>query len=171
MNRLASTLLASLLAACSAVPPRDAPPPRGIAGFVAQPDGIYTGGRIGDAELATLREAGVRGIIDLTPDAETPDFDEAAATRALGFAYANLPLAGPDDLSLEHVQAFDAMLASAPRPLLVHCASSNRVGAMAALRAAWIGGHSTGEALGIGRAWGLRSLEPAVRARLEAGPR
>jgi hypothetical protein len=53
----------------------------------------------------------------------------------------------------------------------VHCASSNRVGAMAALRAAWIDGRPTEEALQIGRAWGLKSLEPTVRARLEAGPR
>jgi uncharacterized protein (TIGR01244 family) len=172
MKAIASTaLLALLLSACASTPVTAPEPPTALPGFVAQPDGIYTGGRIADADIATLQQAGVRQIIDLTPDAETPDFDEAASVRAAGMTYANLPLAGPDDLSLANVQAFDAMLDSAPRPLLVHCASSNRVGAMAALRAAWIDGRPTEEALQIGRAWGLKSLEPTVRARLEAGPR
>ena len=45
----------------------------------------------------------MRQIIDLTPDAETPDFDEAAVVRAAGLAYANLPLSGPADLTLENV--------------------------------------------------------------------
>lgn len=168
---LGPALLALLLSACASAPVAAPDPLPALPGFVAQPDGIYTGGRIADAEIATLEQAGVNQIIDLTPDAETPAFDEATAVRAAGLAYANLPLAGPDDFSLANVQAFDAMLESAQRPVLVHCASSNRVGAMAALRAAWIDGRNNEEALAIGRAWGLKALEPTVRARLEAGPR
>jgi uncharacterized protein (TIGR01244 family) len=164
-------LIALLLSACASTPETGQDPLPALQGFVAQPDGIYTGGRIADADVATLKQAGVKQIIDLTPDTETPDFDEAAAVRAAGLDYANLPLAGADDFSLANVQAFDAMLDSAERPLLVHCASSNRVGAMAALRAAWIDKRSTEEALEIGRAWGLKSMEPQVRARLDAGPR
>jgi uncharacterized protein (TIGR01244 family) len=177
---LLPALLASLLAACasSRTAMRDAPPEPSTApaasvdipGFVAQPDGAYTGGRISDSDIVALQQAGVRQIIDLTPDAETPDFDESAAVRAAGLSYANLPLASPDDLSLANVQAFDALMKSTTRPVLVHCASSNRVGAMAALRAAWIDRRSTEESLEIGRAWGLKSLEPQVRARLDAGP-
>ena len=172
MNRLPlPALLALLLSACASTPETEPPPLSALTGFVAQSDGIYTGGRIADTDVATLKQAGVKQIIDLTVDSETPDFDEAAALRAAGLDYVNLPLAGPDDLSLANVQAFDAMLDSSARPLLVHCGSSNRVGAMAALRAAWIDGRSAEDALAIGRAWGLKSLEPQVRARLDAGPR
>ncbi|MBW3551025.1 MAG: hypothetical protein KY442_09485 [Proteobacteria bacterium] len=66
-------------------------------------------------------------LVDLTPDAETPDFDEAAAVGAAGLAYVNLPLRGPSDLTRETVLMFDALMCEAQRPMLVHCASGNRV--------------------------------------------
>lgn len=120
-------------------------------------------------DIARLREAGIREVIDLTPDAETPDFNESAAVRAAGLRYSNLPLRGAVDLTREHVLALDALLRAAKRPLLVHCASGNRVGAMAALGAAWIDGRDAEDAIGIGKAWGLKSLESAVRPKLEGG--
>ncbi|MDX1549980.1 MAG: hypothetical protein R3278_05475, partial [Lysobacter spongiicola] len=82
----------------------------------------------------------------------------------------NLPLAGPSDLTRENVLAFDQLLRDAERPVLVHCGSGNRVGAMAALRAAWVEGQSPDDAIATGKAWGLTSLKDAVRERLEAGP-
>lgn len=142
----------------------------GIANAVSPAPGILSAGRLAPADIQRVRDAGVRQIIDLTPDAETPDFDESEAVRAAGLAYANLPLSGPADLTLENVQNFDALLRAAKRPVLVHCASGNRVGAMAALRAAWVDDHPTEEAIRIGKAWGLKGLEAEVRRRLEAGP-
>lgn len=130
---------------------------------------VYTSGRIAATDVAQLQAAGVRHVIDLTAPAETPDFDEAAVLHAAGIAYGNLPIAGADALTRENVVAFDALLREAGRPLLVHCASSNRVGAMAALRAAWIDGKPAGDAIAEGRAWGMTSLEDAVRERLESG--
>ena len=108
-------------------------------------------------------------MIDLTPDAETPDFDEAAAVRAAGLLYSNLPLRGAVDLTRENVMTFDALVRDAERPVLVHCASGNRVGAMAALRAAWVDGKQVDEAIATGKAWGLKGLEEEVRRRIEAG--
>lgn len=142
-----------------------------IADVVSPAPGILSAGRLAPADIQRARDAGVRQIIDLTPDAETPDFDEAAAVRAAGIAYANLPLSGPADLTHENVRTFDALLRAAKRPVLVHCASGNRVGAMAALRAAWLDGHSTEEAITLGKAWGLKGLEGEVRRRIETGPR
>src|SRR5690606_38327465 len=51
-------------------------------------------------------------------------------------------------------------------PALVHCASGNRVGALAALRAAWLQGADEEAAIAEGRRWGLRSLETEVRSSL-----
>lgn len=141
----------------------------GIAGAVSPALGVLSAGRLAPADIPRIREAGVQAIIDLTPDAETPDFDEAAVVRAAGLAYANLPLKGPSDLTLGNVRTFDALLRGAKQPVLVHCASGNRVGAMAALRAAWVDGDSTEKAIALGRAWGLKSLEGEVRRRIEAG--
>jgi uncharacterized protein (TIGR01244 family) len=160
------TLLAvAAVAACTSTP-RIVVPDLPYAAVPAP--GIVSAGRLSASDVASLRADGIRGVIDLTPDAETPGFDEARAVDAEGLAYANLPLRGPADLTRENVWRFDELLAAAPRPLLVHCASSNRVGAMAALRAAWIEGRSTEDALAIGRTWGLKGLEPAVRERLDA---
>lgn len=128
--------------------------------------GTWAGGRISAEDLPALRAAGIAQVIDLTPDAETPAFDEAAGARAAGMVYANLPIAGPADLTAEAVAAFDQLLRGAEGPVLVHCASGNRVGALAALRAALVEGQSEEDAIAEGRRWGLCSLEGAVRERL-----
>lgn len=126
-------------------------------------------GRLQAADVAALKKAGIRDVIDLSVDSETPDFDEAAAVRAAGIRYHNLPIHGAKDLTRANVARFNQLLADAgDEPTLVHCASSNRVGAMAALRAVLVGGRSTEAALAEGRRWGLKSLEPAVRERLQA---
>ncbi len=134
--------------------------------FRTPAEGIRSGGRIQAADLPALQAAGIVRVIDLTPDAETPDFDEAAAVRAAGLHYANLPIAGPQDIDREAVLAFDALLAGSGGPTLVHCASGNRVGALAALRAAWLHGADEEAAIDEGRRWGLTGLEPVVRQRL-----
>ncbi len=126
-------------------------------------------GRLQASDIPALKRAGTRQVIDLSLDSETPDFDEAAAVRAAGIGYHNLPIRGAGDLTRDRVVQFDRLLREAgEQPTLVHCASSNRVGAMIALRAALLGGQSTDAALAEGRRWGLKSLEPAVRERLQA---
>jgi uncharacterized protein (TIGR01244 family) len=117
--------------------------------------------------MARLKGAGIRHVIDLTPNVETPDFDEQSAVRSAGIRYSNLPVRGPEDLTREKVKAFDELLRKARRPVLVHCGSGNRAGAIAALRAAWIDGKSIEEAVAIGKAWGLTSLESQVRESIQ----
>jgi uncharacterized protein (TIGR01244 family) len=161
-------LLAALAGGLQASPPTQAGIPA-ITNAVSPEAGIVSGGRVAAGDIGSLRDAGIRHVIDLTPDAETPDFDEAAAVRDAGLGYSNLPLAGPADLTRENVLAFDALMQQSARPVLVHCASGNRVGAMAALRAAWVDGLPADEAIAIGKSWGLAGLEGAVRERLAAG--
>jgi uncharacterized protein (TIGR01244 family) len=170
MKTLSSLLLVSTLlsAGCATRSPADEVP--AIADAISPAPGVVSAGRLAPADIERVRDAGIHHIIDLTPDAETPDFDEAAAAQMAGLDYSNLPLSGPGDLTRENVQAFDAMLRHAKRPVLVHCASGNRVGAMAALRAAWVDGKGAEEAIAIGKAWGLKGLEGDVRRRLETGP-
>ena len=50
--------------------------------------------------------------------------------------------------------------------VLLHCASGNRVGALLALAAVQVDGASPEAALTLGRAAGLKSLEPVVMERL-----
>ncbi|MEO5830001.1 MAG: sulfur transferase domain-containing protein [Rhodanobacter sp.] len=125
-------------------------------------------GRLQASDIPALQRAGIREVIDLSVDSETPDFDEAAAMHAAGIDYRNLPIHGAADLSAANVTRFDQLLNEAgARTTLVHCASSNRVGALIALRAALIGGQTTEDAVAEGHRWGLNSLEPVVRERLK----
>ncbi len=94
-------------------------------------------GRLQASDIPALQAAGVREVIDLSVDDETPDFDEAAALRNAGITYRNLPIRGARDLDDANVARFNQLLAAAGHKLtLVHCASSDQVGALIAVRAA-----------------------------------
>ena len=169
----AAIILSLALAACAA--PRHAASPSApgvsmqapvLERFATPVDGIHSGGRISADDLPALRAAGIRHVINLAPAAETPGFDEAGAVRAAGMRYDTLPIAGAGDLDRDAVVAFDRLLQAADGPTLVHCASGNRVGALAALRAAWLHGADEEAAVEEGRRWGLRGLEGEVRGRL-----
>lgn len=128
---------------------------------------VATAGRPSAAQFALARERGIRRVINLCPHGEPCAYDEPALMAELGLDYVNIPVAGPGDLSADKARALDAALGTAPGPVLVHCASSNRVGALFALRASQQG-HTLEEALAIGRSAGLKAMEPMVRQLLGA---
>lgn len=133
-----------------------------------QGDGRYSAGQPTAEQLQTLSAHGIGVVIDLRADSETPGLDEAALVRSLGLDYHNLPVGGAAGLTRDNVQALDQLIAGAgDRPLLLHCASSNRVGAMMALREAWLRGATSEHALEVGRAWGMKGLESDVNALLQ----
>lgn len=130
----------------------------------------HVSGQPTEESLRKLKSSGITTVIDLRPDAETPDLDEKVVATESGLKYRSLPIAGAADLTRANVATFDQMLKdSANEKVLVHCASGNRVGAMLALRAHWLEGKSAEEALEIGKAAGMTSLADAVKARLAAG--
>lgn len=109
----------------------------------------------------------VRHVVSISPAEETPDFDEAAASRSLGLNHHQLSIRSPADLTPATVVALDRVLTRiGVAPTLLHCASGNRVGALMALRAGWLQGMTVDAAVRIGRAHGLTRLEAEVRRRL-----
>ena len=125
---------------------------------------VYTGGQPSESEFKGLAAAGFQRVIDLRPATEERGFDEAAEAARQKLDYVRLPIAGEADLTLAHVKQLDSLLAEpADRMTLVHCGSSNRVGALLALRAAWLKGATLDTALAAGRSAGLTGLESAVR--------
>jgi uncharacterized protein (TIGR01244 family) len=130
------------------------------------PNMVASGGIDAD-DIEMLKRAGIRVVIDLRDDEETPDFDEAAAVAAAGMSYRNLPIDGAAGLTPEHAEQLDRMIADAgAQPVLIHCGSSGRVGALMALRAAMLQGQTVEAAIETGKSWGLKGLEPAVREEL-----
>ena len=115
--------------------------------------------------LAIAREAGFVAVIDLRGADEDRGIDEVAAVEALGMRYVSLPVHDADDVTFENAAELDRLLREFDGPVLLHCASGNRVGALVALRAS-AAGASDDEALAAGKAAGLTRLEPAVAERL-----
>lgn len=132
-------------------------------------EGHYAAGQPTPEQFAELARNGVRTVINLCGTDEPLAFDERAEAERLGLRYLALPIGGPADLDRERVRRFGDMLDQARREggVLIHCASSNRVGALVALDEALNRGRPLAEALQRGRAAGLASLEPAVVALAE----
>lgn len=132
-------------------------------------DDLHTGGQPSAEDLAAFAATGGVHVIDLRGPAESRGFDEAGITRRFGMHYHNLPITGTAGLTRDNVQALDRLLAQTVEQhekTLLHCASGNRVGALMALRAKWLQGSSEAEALAIGHAHGMTSLEAQVRELL-----
>lgn len=131
---------------------------------------LAVAGQPSEAELAAARAAGLQRVINTRPLSEDAGFDEAATAVRMGLVYHCLPIASAQDLTLDAVRRFDQLLTEAKdASLLVHCASANRVGALFALRAAWLQGLSAEAALELGRQHGMTKLEVAVQALLQRG--
>lgn len=137
-----------------------------IPGWRKAADQLYSSGQPAPTQWLALAAAGLRGVLNLRPATEQPGCDEASDVAAAGLAYAALPIADAACLGRETAAALDRALRELPSPLLVHCASGNRVGALVALREAWFNGADSVTALERGRAAGLAGLEPQVRRQL-----
>ena len=127
---------------------------------------VFASGQPTQEQLQLLANSGVKHIINLRPSSEQ-DWDEGAYVKSLGMEYHNIPVAGADGVSSENAQQLNELLLSLDgQPLLVHCASSNRVGALRALTAGETNGAALESAIATGKSWGLSSLEPLVRTKL-----
>ena len=134
-------------------------------------EGVLVGGQPAVEHLATLAWVGYRAILDLRPREEERGLDEPAAALAHGLAYHNLPVT-LTSLDGALIDRFVATVATAERPLLVHCGSGNRAAGLYAAYLVKARGVPVAEALERGYALGLRQAELAERlaALLSSGP-
>lgn len=89
------------------------------------------------------------------------DWDEEGAVQQVGMSYHAIPISSAADLSAANVDRLLELLDETPGKTLLHCASSNRVGALVAL-ATQRKGATIEQALAVGRSAGLKGLEPTV---------
>ncbi|MCH7981718.1 MAG: hypothetical protein IID59_09450 [Proteobacteria bacterium] len=128
-------------------------------------DGITSAGQPDQAALTVFGDNGYVAIIDMRGEREDRGMDERAVVESLGMDYVLLPIASEDDISFENAQKLDDLLAAYDGPVLVHCASGNRVGALLALRQS-MNGADDEAAIEYGKQGGLTGLEPVVQKRL-----
>ncbi len=129
---------------------------------------FYFGGQPDEETLRRMKdELGIKLVVNLRSDSEMAriEFDEPALVAELDMEYVGIPVS-PDSFSSSDIDKFVEALKKIDGPLLIHCASSNRVGGFWAAYLALEKGVGTEAALERGRAAGLRAgtmTDAAVR--------
>lgn len=144
-----------------------APPPGMLVPNGRMPfEGVLTGGQPTQAQLEKLADLGYGTVINMRMPGEEGSTDPAAV-EALGMAYVSIPLPGAAGITEENARKLAEALDEAEHPVLIHCASGNRIGAILGMKAWAVDGRSPQEALEIARSAGITRLEPALREILE----
>ena len=109
--------MASLLAALAGVPHGSQPLPH-----------LLTSGQPGPQQFQALKDAGVEVVLDIRDPMEPRPFDEPELVRELGMRYVNVSVrqGALDDATMEAILA--ELRSQEGHPVLLHCASANRVG-------------------------------------------
>lgn len=138
-------------------------------GNLAMPmPGVLTAGQPTEEQMAQLAKLGVTRVVCLRPASEAGTGWEEAKAGALGVQFVRLPITGADDLTPAAAEKLAAELAAANgQTTLVCCGSSNRVGALLALKAFHVDKQSKEQALALGKAAGLTKMLPVVEAKLK----
>lgn len=151
--------------------PQVAPAPRRppflpASNGVSVADGLVFAGQPTAEELGTLKALGYR-VLDLRGENEDRGFDEAAMAAEISLNYENIPV---DRAALEdedvHAAFRRALNADDSAPLLVHCASANRVAGLYYAMLVEDRGVPRAEALAQAEALGLTS--PGVKSGIDA---
>lgn len=169
MKKLTILLLSIFILACATVPQESivAVSADGIRSNLSVLEGqqMVSTGQPDQGILQAAKEAGYVAVVDLRRESEDRGFDESAAVESLGMSYISLPVAGAEGTTFDNARRLDSILDGIDGPVLLHCASGNRVGALIALRAS-LNGASDAEALAAGREAGMTRLEETVKERL-----
>ena len=120
------------------------------------------------AQLEIAARAGVKHVVNLRTAEEEVEFNEGELVESLGMKYYSIPVAGGGGINADNAAALSRILAEIDgEPVIVHCATGNRVGGLMAFSAI-AEGSSIGEAMAEGERWGMTSerLKGMIRERL-----
>lgn len=132
-------------------------------------DDIVTGGQPTYDQLKVAHDSGFQAVVNLRTDKESPSpTQESLWVEELGMSYFPIPVNGAKGINVENATLLSEILSKQENyPLIVHCQSGNRVGAIFSLKSFYIDGKSVGEALAIGKRAGLSTLQPVVQKLLK----
>ena len=127
---------------------------------------IFLAGQPSPEDLAILQRAGIKTIVTLRTPGEIR-WDEAAAVKQQQMNYIQVPFIAPDELTPKVFDDLRKVLNSKKHgPLVLHCGSANRVGAIWYAHRILDGELSHNAALKEARTVGLRT--PAYLQRAQA---
>jgi uncharacterized protein (TIGR01244 family) len=131
---------------------------------------VYFTGQPDKDALGQFAGFGVKTVINLRSEQEKANvgFDEKSVVEKAGMKYVQAPmgLGIPDAPTLQKIM--DSLDSAKDAPVLMHCANSNRAGAIWALYAGQRNNQTVDEAIAEGKAAGMKmpALENAVREAL-----
>lgn len=142
----------------------------GTSNVTTLDDSIYFAGQPSAADLRMFANLGVKTVLNLrtTPELEGLGFDERAEVEAAGMTYVHVPMGTELPVQTDLDRILETLDGAQDGPVLLHCASSNRVGSVWAVYRGLRGGVEVDAAIEAGKAAGLRSpaLEKAAREYL-----
>lgn len=121
--------------------------------------GVATGGQPSAAAWPQLADAGYRTVVDLRAPIEPRGHEEPASVRAAGLEYIAIPVSQPTLGDSEFDNFREIVRAPERRPILVHCATSNRVGALLLPYFALDQGMPLADATRLAQTAGLRNFD------------
>ncbi len=139
-----------------------------INNFRTPSSAVLSSGQPTLSQLGIASRAGVKHVINLRTPQEDVEFDEAAVVESLGMDYHSIPVAGGAGVNAENAASLQQLLDRyRGEPILIHCATGNRVGALMAL-SAFANGEDVEDAVSEGARWGMTSerLQELVRNNL-----
>lgn len=131
---------------------------------------VYFAGQPDEAALRQFADFGVKTVINIrtSGEIESLGFDEQKTVEEAGMTYVHVPMGRelPSDDALKRI--LDTLDTAGDGPVLLHCASSNRVGSVWSVYAGERAGLDLEAAIAEGKAAGMSAapLEKAARDRL-----
>ena len=132
------------------------------------PNGTLIGGEPSPEQLTSLVESGFTSMISLRAHGESQH--SVADYAKQGVTLIHLPISGPHDFTEAFLKEFDDALTTSEQPIVIFCATGNRVGAALALHAFRFSGMTKEGALTFGKQAGLTRLEGFVQHWLSHQP-
>lgn len=169
-NSLLVIFIVATMAACAAIGGGLMPPVTKVdldviveSGVVNSESRLVTSGQPSAAALKVFAEQGFKTVIDLRGKDEQRGLDESATVVDLGMTYVNFEIAGLSAMNLDNAATLAEIIDSSDGPILLHCGSANRAGAMIALQRS-LQGADAETALELGRKSGVTM--PGIEAHV-----
>jgi protein tyrosine phosphatase (PTP) superfamily phosphohydrolase (DUF442 family) len=127
--------------------------------------GVFLASQPQPEDFEHAKDGGIKTVVNLRHAEEVP-FDEAKVVTDLGMSYESVPFKKIEELTDEVFdRARGLMNDPARQPMMVHCSSANRVGAVWFAHRVLDGGISEDAALAEARRVGLKMPAYEARAR------
>jgi protein tyrosine phosphatase (PTP) superfamily phosphohydrolase (DUF442 family) len=129
-------------------------------------EGVLTAGQLSEEQMVALAGLGYESFVSLREADEGGSGWEEEFAAEKGIHFVRLPIAGADGIDEAHARKLDELMAAEARPMVLYCGSSNRVGALLALRAFHVQGEDPAACLELGKSTGVTGLEPMLAEKL-----